>query len=267
MAFLQTKALLAKLLATENVDVRHDTSVTTASFDTHTRVLTLPVLNTESEHLYNLFVAHEVGHALQTPDKWTKDIPANVPFDFVNVIEDVRIEKYIQGAYPGLKKDFYKGYAELHDRDFFDLGDKDLSKFSFIDRINLHYKGGTHLCIPFTDEELVYVQAVDECVTYEDVCDLLNVYNYIGQKQQDKTDTEPQQDGESGESQDQSPQSNSNSNSDDTQQGDDKSDGATQDDTDDEGDDDSVDETQSTTQKSMDENMESMAKNDFENRL
>ena len=173
-----------------------------------------------------------MGHALQTPDNWTKDIPAGVPFDFVNVIEDVRIEKYIQSAYPGLKKDFYKGYAELHDRDFFDLGDKDLSKFSFIDRINLHYKGGTHLCIPFTDEELVYVQAVDECVTYEDVCDLAErIYNYIGQQQQDKTDTEPQQDGESGESQDQSPQSNSNSNSDDTQQGEDKSNGATQDDT------------------------------------
>ena len=95
--FLQTRGMLAKLLAQlRNLLVEHDSTAYTASFQTDTRVLKLPVLNTENENVYNMFVAHECAHALETPQRWKEDIPAGVSFDFVNVIEDVRIERFIQ---------------------------------------------------------------------------------------------------------------------------------------------------------------------------
>ena len=64
MAFIEIKGTLAKLLATENLHVQHDCTVHTASFNTATRVLTLPVLQTESQYVYDMFIGHEVGHAL-----------------------------------------------------------------------------------------------------------------------------------------------------------------------------------------------------------
>ena len=57
--------------------------------------------------VYDLLVGHEVGHALYTPaDDWTKDYP-NVPPSFINVLEDVRIEKLMKIKYAGLSKTFY----------------------------------------------------------------------------------------------------------------------------------------------------------------
>ena len=130
--FIETRGMLAKLLATENLVIEHDASSKTASFDTQNRVLKLPVLKTESEYVYNMFCAHEVGHALQTPELWKNDVEANVPFDFVNVVEDVRIEKYIQTKFPGLRKDFARGYDELNAQDFFALEGQNISEMSLV---------------------------------------------------------------------------------------------------------------------------------------
>ena len=169
MTFLETRGLLAKLLATENLIITHDLDADTASFNTEDRELVLPVLKTDSENVYNLMVSHEVGHALYTPIDWKDSIPNNVPFDFVNVVEDVRIEKLIQSKFPGLRTDFSKGYDSLHTDDFFGTKDKDITKLSFIDRINLHFKLGARAFISFTHEEQIYVDGVDKCETYDDV--------------------------------------------------------------------------------------------------
>ena len=169
MSFLETRGILAKLLATENLIITHDTQASTASFDTEARELTLPVLKTESEHVYNLMTSHEVGHALYTPIEWRETIPNNVPFDFVNVVEDVRIEKLIQNKFPGLRVDFSKGYDALHTDNFFGIKDKDVSTLSFIDRINLNAKLSARALIPFTTEEQIYVDGVDKCETFDDV--------------------------------------------------------------------------------------------------
>ena len=139
---METRGMLAKCLATENLIVEHDPSANTACFSTESRILKLPILETASENVYNMFVGHEVGHALQTPQQWYDDVPDDVPFDFVNVIEDIRIEEFIQDKYPGLRRDFRAGYNELIELDFFDLAGKDVHKLSFIDRVNLHYKLG-----------------------------------------------------------------------------------------------------------------------------
>ena len=66
--------------------------VETAQFNVHTRVLTLPVWEKASADVYDMLVAHEVGHALYTPNRdWFKEV--EISPQFVNIVEDVRIEK------------------------------------------------------------------------------------------------------------------------------------------------------------------------------
>ena len=67
MSNFNSKSLLAKLMATENLYVQ-EAKVPTASFDVMNRVLTIPILDDKlSSDLYDLFIGHEVGHALYTP--------------------------------------------------------------------------------------------------------------------------------------------------------------------------------------------------------
>ena len=87
----EIKSQLAKLLATEDLIVEHK-QVKTACFNVHTRVLTLPMWEKATNTVYDLLVGHEVGHALFTPDEnWLEKVA--IPPQFVNVVEDARIEK------------------------------------------------------------------------------------------------------------------------------------------------------------------------------
>ena len=136
----EIKSTLARLLATENLLVEHK-QVPTASFNVETRVLTLPMWTRASDTVYDLLVGHEVGHALYTPNDDSLD-NLDCPQSYVNVTEDARIEKLMKRKYPGLGKDFYQGYKELNDDDFFAIADVKLESMSLIDRVNLHYKIG-----------------------------------------------------------------------------------------------------------------------------
>ena len=173
---------LARLLATENLVVEHR-KVTTASFDVIGRVLTLPIWDKASNVVYDLLVGHEVGHALYTPaDLWDADIPK----DFINVVEDARTEKLMKRKYAGLNKDFYNGYQELNDRDFFDIVDQDLSKFNLIDRINLHFKIGAYARIPFVEQEQIFVNKVAAAETFKEVMDICReLKNYLDVSNED----------------------------------------------------------------------------------
>lgn len=122
----EIKSQLAKLLATEDLVVEHR-KVETACFNVHTRVLTLPMWEKASNKVYDMLVGHEVGHALYTPDEnWIKE--HKIPPQFVNIVEDVRIEKLIKRRYAGISKTFYHGYKELSDQDFFGVECDDISK-------------------------------------------------------------------------------------------------------------------------------------------
>ena len=261
--FIETRGMLAKLLATENLVIEHDASSKTASFDTQNRVLKLPVLKTESEYVYNMFCAHEVGHALQTPELWKNDVEANVPFDFVNVVEDVRIEKYIQTKFPGLRKDFARGYDELNAQDFFALEGQNISEMSFIDRINLHFKLGARAIIPFSTEEQVYVKAVDEADTWQKVlCVSKMIADFVNAKRNEQRENmENNSDGQPGDSDQQSDQTENKPNQ--SNKGDDDDGGDV------DGDNDTPDsansgsnanENVSKTQQAFDKSMENLAK-------
>jgi hypothetical protein len=147
----EIKSQLAKLLATEDLVVEHK-KVSTACFNVHTRVLTLPLWEKASSLVYDLLVGHEVGHALFTPDEdWTDKV--KVPPQFVNIVEDARIEKLMKRKYAGLAKTFFNGYKELNEEDFFQIGDDNISTFNLADRTNLYFKIGNFVTLDFNPEE------------------------------------------------------------------------------------------------------------------
>ena len=123
---IEIKGNLARLLATENLIVEHK-QVETAQFNTQTRVLTLPMWNTASNYVYDMLVAHEVGHALFTPcTMWKEGKYESLPHGYVNIIEDARIERLMKNKFAGLNKDFYKGYVVLNANVLFELNDKNI---------------------------------------------------------------------------------------------------------------------------------------------
>jgi hypothetical protein len=206
----EIKGNLARLLATENLIVEHR-KVPTASFDVDRRVLTLPNWDRASGVVYDMLVGHEVGHALFTPNEdWTAK--HDCPQDFINVIEDARIEKLMKRKYPGLRKSFAGGYKELNDQDFFGIEGEDFDTFSLIDRINLHFKIGAAAMIPFSIEEKVFVARTDVAETFEEVCQIaVDVFNFSkNEKQQEQAPEEmpanQQQEGGGGMTQSQSQQ-------------------------------------------------------------
>ena len=162
----EIKSQLAKLLATEDLVVEHK-KVETAQFNVQTRVLTLPLWDKASENVIDMLVSHEVGHALYTPDEeWWKEYEVHP--SFVNIVEDARIEKLMKRRYDGISKTFYKGYTELHNDDFFQVKKKNISEMMLADRVNLHYKIGTYYDIPFSSDEMFFVNKIDLCETFED---------------------------------------------------------------------------------------------------
>ena len=171
MSLTNTKSLLAKLLASENLTVEHG-NYPTASMDVKNRVLRLPIWKEMSGSLYDLMVLHEVGHALYTPeDGWhaSASNKGNGYKSFLNVVEDARIERKIKDKYPGGRRSFTEGYLDLIKKDFFGLRGVDVEELNLIDRINLHFKGGTLHNIEFSDEENEFVEKVKNTVTWADV--------------------------------------------------------------------------------------------------
>ncbi len=183
----EIKSQLAKLLATEDLVVEHK-KVETAQFNVHTRVLTLPMWEKASNTVYDLLVGHEVGHALYTPDEdWTDKV--KVPPQFVNIVEDARIEKLMKRRYPGLAKTFFNGYKELADDDFFQIGDEKVDEMNLADRANLWFKIGN-----FTDiliergEETEIINQIAKTETFPEVLTAAEaLYKYCKQKQQEET--------------------------------------------------------------------------------
>ena len=167
----ESKSYLANLLATENLEVQYK-KTQTASFDVQNRVLTIPIWKKDlSEPVTDLFVAHEVGHALYTPMSLLKKAQKQkINHSIVNVVEDARIEKLIKRRYNGLRQSFIRGYKELIGKNFFGTVDKDINDYLLIDRLNIHFKS-SHVSsdVKFTDEEMKFVEMIEKLETPEDV--------------------------------------------------------------------------------------------------
>lgn len=167
----QQKDTLAKLMATENITVVHK-AIPTAYFDVKNRVLACPTFKDDiSSELYDLFMGHEVGHALYTPYEGLHSTIKNnrTLKGYLNVIEDVRIERKIRDKFAGLRKSFFKAYDELMRKDFFGIKKRDLQSLSLIDKINLITKVGSRVNIKLNDVEQAFLDASYKCETWDDV--------------------------------------------------------------------------------------------------
>ena len=194
---LEVKGTLAKLLATEDLLIEHK-KVQTASFDVERRILTLPIWDLASNQVVDLLVSHEVGHALFTPNEdWTKKV--QIPKNYVNVAEDVRVEKLMKRKYLGISKTFYRGYQELNQLDFFSVDGVDLDSMNLADRINFHFKIGAFLGIKFTPEEQEVVDVVSKAETFDDAlaaAEVMYTFCKARAEEEKKNETKNQESGQ-----------------------------------------------------------------------
>jgi len=200
MVKIESKEKLAKLLAVEDLDIQHQ-QVETAMFDIANRILILPIWEDMSNDLYDLFVGHEIGHALFTPTDPEKlrSIIDKTAKDYVNVIEDARIESLIKRRYPGLKKPFFKGYNDLVERGFFNLEKIDIHTSTLIDKINIRFKIPQYCDIAFNKEEQSFVDRIIESKTFEDIEGIIiDVFEY-DKKAKEKQEQEQEKDSGSAE--------------------------------------------------------------------
>jgi hypothetical protein len=184
-----TKSNLAKLLATENINVEYR-KTDTASFNVESRTLTLPVWNDMTPDMEDLLIGHEVGHALDTPkeygDQELQKYGAGFK-GFLNVVEDARIERRIKDRYPGLKRSFSKGYSEFASRDFFKVKNQDVNRMLLIDRLNLYYKIGPFFNVKFNEQETVFIRKIDAVDTFDDVIAVCKeLYDYCKEELEQK---------------------------------------------------------------------------------
>ena len=202
---LAAKTLLARLMATEDITVEQRADAQTASFNMATRVLTLPVWKDLDGDTLDMLIGHEVSHALYTPGgaepitaacKYVDSKNMGVAKDYLNVVEDARIERLIKRDYAGLRRCFANGYRALHGRDLFGIKDKKIANLPLIDRINLQYKIGWIVDIPFNATELPLVQRVATTNSWSEVVELSKaIYDLAKQQEQEKQD-ENNEDGE-----------------------------------------------------------------------
>lgn len=180
---MMKKDTLAKLLAEEDIFVVHK-QTPTAYFDVKRRELGLPIWKDEemTNNIYDLMVCHEIAHALWTPLEMMEEvISRNLNKSVVNILEDARIEKMVQKKYPGSVGIFNRGYAELGEKNFFDVDGEDISKLTVIDRINLFFK--KQKGVTFSDEEKVFVKKTNELETTEDVLTLAEeIYKWMEER-------------------------------------------------------------------------------------
>jgi len=185
---MKASDLSARLLATENLSVIR-ARTRTASFDIKSRVLTLPMWKDMTPEIEDMLIGHEVGHALYTGDEYMEPIKENKKMhSYLNVLEDVRIEKLIKRKYPGLRKKMNEGYKQLNDRDFF--GVKQVPSFDdllLIDKINLYFKAGFQCGVTFDADEKAFVNRAERTERIEDVIELAkDIWSYSKQKAEER---------------------------------------------------------------------------------
>lgn len=180
------KSVLARLLANENITVQQG-NFETASFNVATRTLNMPMWKDMGRDIYDMLVGHEVAHALYTPENFHEYMNEGIPHSWLNIVEDVRIEKLMLRKYPGLVANFKRGYFDLMMvKDLFGIKDVDFNKLGFMDRLNIACKARDLIEVPFTEEELPFVAQAKACETYDDVVQTCrDIQAWLGEKAED----------------------------------------------------------------------------------
>lgn len=227
----ESKGMLSRLYAGENLAVVHDSSAQTASFDVQNRVLYLPVWTNITDEMYDMFCSHEASHARFTPGGdtgWSLDTLKKVAGgsnndnaimvakQYLNVVEDARIERMIMSRYRGLPAIYKTARKDFHTlRDAFGIREilsqgKSINDLPLIDRINLYAKDFGEFDVVFSDEEQKFVDRLDTTISWTEVValatDLYEFAKHQNQNQQQQSQSRKlivkkgnSQDGQSGE--------------------------------------------------------------------
>jgi hypothetical protein len=173
MSVTISKSNLAKLLASEDILVEQR-KTRTAYFDVKNRTLILPTFkNNLSNDLLDLFISHEVGHAIYTKvEDWARIKEEKLKSSIVNIVEDSRIERLVKQKYPGLKSIHSRAYKELMDMDFFGLKKIGIESLNLADKINLYCKVGFLPFITFNPREKEILEKVEETETFDQVIEV-----------------------------------------------------------------------------------------------
>lgn len=180
--------ITAKLLANENLNVIRS-NVSTASFNIKNRTLILPQWKNMTPEVDQMLVAHEVSHALFTPIEYVDSLKTTLKFNgaqsYLNILEDIRVEKLMKRRYAGIRKTFAIGYQQLNDMDFFGVSGRDMTHAHLMDRINLYFKAGYKCGVTFSKDEKVFVTRAENTENLQDVVQLAqDIYDYLLAKQE-----------------------------------------------------------------------------------
>lgn len=122
--------VLAKLMAKENLTII-DGGVETSMIDMDKRIVYIVKFNHNSplacKEVRTTSISHEIGHALFTPTTLMHEaIKRKMPnlSQYVNIVEDIRIEKLIKNQYKGLHATMQAGRKVMLDNNIFGLSAK-----------------------------------------------------------------------------------------------------------------------------------------------
>ena len=165
---------LAKLMSAEDITVIQQPEKT-AYFDTQKRVLVIPTWENLSDIIVELLIGHEIGHALYTnSDEWIAALklrePNGVFRDYLNIIEDARIESLVKQRYPGMKKIFFHGYKQILENKIMVIDD--VKNLSLIDRLNVYFKFNGIFSLSLSEREETYIRKIESVVNFKEVIDI-----------------------------------------------------------------------------------------------
>lgn len=167
------------MLAEENIRVVRSSNARTASFNTESRVITIPPIALNDKDIFLVMGSHEVAHAIWTPVDWYKVHNSNdntttpgtpktrLIQTCMNIVEDIRIERLIRRRYPGFVAVYNRGYEKLMGVDFFSVDH--WNKFKIHDRINAYAKLGNLLPVKLTPKEMCVYKYVQATKSFDDV--------------------------------------------------------------------------------------------------
>lgn len=166
--------IYSQMLASEGISMIFSDTEETAYFDVKRRIIVMPKYNFLGATENQLLASHEVGHALfskYSMDDFQKNNEAYGPL--FNILEDAYIEGKIKGRFPGLHKIFKEGYKTLFDNGFFGKNlEEKVRNMHFYDRINLFFKVGHCLNVPFSQEEKALIVKIYSLSSNKDVVNL-----------------------------------------------------------------------------------------------
>lgn len=173
---------ISRIIAKEAVSIEFSDKAETASFDLESRVLTIPYnTNMSDEDIRDMFIFHEVSHAIFTPLRLVIKSNYDLVHREFNITEDIRCERLIKERYPALHKTFFSGYQKLLNRGFFG---KDVSKMNFSSRLNVYAKVGITIAstVNFSQSEQEFYYRCYNAKTAEEAYELALELKKIGKR-------------------------------------------------------------------------------------